>query len=233
MSHAHPHSHDLIRSALADVVTLAEQPRVVVRAEEHQAPSDCGTVVLDYLDHNEAGLALEHLIYVIGEFDLPIGAGTYDTISAAATLLETDPSRLRGINPNQDPIDSLQTLSRVAQDSYTLGVKLLNDRWIDKEHKGPFPGTHLAELRAEAARPLLNLVEQFEPAMQARCHRPRYSLVFWGPTHPVAEAALCFHCNNGRTRIASTPGWITFHGTSPAAVELLEWLKLIETEQGS
>jgi len=187
-------------------------------------------VVLDYLDHNEAELALEHLIYVINEVDLPISAGTFDTISAATTLLETDPSRLRGIDPNQDPIDTLQRLSRVAQGSHTLAVKLLNNRRVDNGHKGPFPGTHLAELQGEAAHPLLNLVQQFEPAMQARCHSPRYSLVFWGPNHPAAEAALCFRCNNGRTRIASTPGWIKFNGESAPAVDLLEQLKLIESE---
>jgi len=45
-----PNSHDLIRSALADVVTLAEQPSGVVQISEHRARSDCETVVLDYLD---------------------------------------------------------------------------------------------------------------------------------------------------------------------------------------
>lgn len=231
MPRGHPNSHDLIRSALQDVVALAEQPLVVTHIGENRTRSECGPIVQDYLDHNEAGLAVEHLIYAIGEADLPIGPETYDAISSATDLLGVDPSKLLGINPTQEPIDSLQTLSQISNDTYTLAVKLLrDDHWIGKDHKGPFPGTHLAELTGKDARPLLDLVRQFEPATEARCHMPRYSLVFWGPQHPVAEAALCFHCNNGQTRIASELGWISFDAKASPATELLQWMKLIEAE---
>jgi hypothetical protein len=231
MSRGHPNSHDLIRSALHDVVALVEQPLVVIQIDEDRTRSACRQTVLDYLDHNEAGLAVEHLIYAIGEADLPIGDKTYDAITAAVDILGVDQSKLRGINPSQEPINTLQALSQVSDDTYTLAVKLLqDDHWIGENHKGPFPGTHLAELRGEEARPLLDLVNQFEPAEQERCHLPRYSLVFWGPNHPVAEAALCFQCNNGRTRIASELGWINFDGKAAPATELLEWMKLIEAE---
>lgn len=54
-------------------------------------------VVEDYLKHGEPGLALDHLIYMIGEPGLPISAETHRRLVEAAQLLGTADSRLEGL----------------------------------------------------------------------------------------------------------------------------------------
>ena len=224
--------YDLIRLALTDVVTLIAEPSGVVPLEGNNARSNCEKIVMDFLDHNEAELALEHLIYVINEADLAIGASTFETIESAASLIGMDALKYRAINPKQQPINTLDQLRTVTRQTYTLAVKLLSTEWVDTaSHSGPFRGAHLAELAGGEATPLLELLNQLEPATQARCHTPRHSLVMWGPDLPVSEVALCFRCNNARTRIGNVLGWISFDGKSSPARELLEWIELIEQDR--
>ena len=227
-----PTIDDLIRSALADVVTLIAEPSVVVPFEVSSARSDCEEIVLDYLGHNEAEVALEHLIYVVGEADLPIQTSTFETIESAATRMEMDAVKYRGIDPRQQPLNTLHQLQQVLRQTHTLAVKLLATEKLDAaSYSGPFPGTHLVEFAGDAATPLLDLLNQLEPASEARCHTPRHSFVLWGPHLPVAEAALCFGCNSGRTRIGSVLGWISFDGKTSPARELVEWTELIEQDR--
>ena len=48
---------------------------------------DGADVVADYLSHGEAGVAFEHLIYMIIEPDLDLSASAYRTLTRAGELL--------------------------------------------------------------------------------------------------------------------------------------------------
>lgn len=53
---------------------------------------DGSGIVLDYLDHNEGGVAFDHLIYMIFEPPLQITPSCFDRLAALGTSLGLDPS---------------------------------------------------------------------------------------------------------------------------------------------
>jgi len=55
--------------------------------------------VEDYLGHGEAGLALEHLIYMIHEPPLAISDSTYAVIAQAGQQMKMDPAEWEKIRP--------------------------------------------------------------------------------------------------------------------------------------
>ncbi|MDQ2799979.1 MAG: MafI family immunity protein [Armatimonadota bacterium] len=61
---------------------------------------DGAEIVRDYMAHNEWGLALEHLCYMVEETGLPISAKTYASLKAAAQTMLVEASVLRGITPS-------------------------------------------------------------------------------------------------------------------------------------
>ena len=140
--------------------------------------------------------------------------------------MAVDPAKLRGIDPRQEPISSLDRLAAVVGDAFTIAVKLLDPKWtFTHRDRGPFSGRHLAELRGAEAEAIRVAVAGLEPGRRVRCHRPRYSLVMWSPDRPVAEVAICFHCRNMSTRLGTVPGWLTFDASAPAGEELLALCK--------
>jgi len=58
-------------------------------------------IVTDYLDHNELGIAFEHLLYMVTEMDLQISPEAYDHIDRAGRAMEMNP-------------DGWQSLRRIA-----------------------------------------------------------------------------------------------------------------------
>jgi hypothetical protein len=61
--------------------------------------ADGSAIIEDYLDHNEAGVALEHLVYMIHEPRLPISAGTFRLIEQAAELIGVETDLIQRIRP--------------------------------------------------------------------------------------------------------------------------------------
>ena len=62
---------------------------------------DGAEIVVDYLSHGEAGVAFDHLLYMISEPDLVLSAGTYAELARAGEMLEL-------------PEDALASISRAA-----------------------------------------------------------------------------------------------------------------------
>jgi hypothetical protein len=54
-------------------------------------------VVRDYLEHDEPGVALDHVLYMIRELDLTIPADTYAALARAAGAMKVGPETLEGI----------------------------------------------------------------------------------------------------------------------------------------
>jgi len=84
----------LVRKALSEVEELmqaaferAGESGIEGTALDQAGLEDGGAVVLDYLAHNEAGLALDHLLYMITEPSLPVSVGTRRDVLRAATLI--------------------------------------------------------------------------------------------------------------------------------------------------
>jgi hypothetical protein len=99
---------DLIRKALSEVTVLMERAFTEVggvplpySALDQAGLLDGETIVLDYLRHGEAGIAFEHLIYMIDESGLAISEATYRWIEQAGRALKMDPGlweRLRRVS---------------------------------------------------------------------------------------------------------------------------------------
>jgi hypothetical protein len=74
---------------------------------------------------------------------------------------------------------------------------------------------------SEDVERIADLWRVLRPAEQARCHMPRFGLrLFLGGT-VVAEASLCWECNNAYGYAGSDAIAFTFDATAPAAVLLL------------
>ncbi|MEZ6116843.1 MAG: hypothetical protein R3C28_09760 [Pirellulaceae bacterium] len=58
---------------------------------------DGGEIVVDYLFHGEAGVAFDHLLYMISEPDLVLSAGTYAELARAGEMLELPEDALASI----------------------------------------------------------------------------------------------------------------------------------------
>ena len=52
---------------------------------------DGGEIALDYLEHGEAGIAFEHLVYMTEATELPLPESTFRRIEQAGRALELDP----------------------------------------------------------------------------------------------------------------------------------------------
>ena len=101
---------DDIRRALLEVEALMLQAFAVV--DESPEPGsaldqgglrDGAGIVLDYLRHNEAGVALEHLVYMVREPSLPISRETFMFIGRAGRAMGMDPEAWRDIRPSAVP----------------------------------------------------------------------------------------------------------------------------------
>ncbi len=68
---------------------------------------------------------------------------------------------------------------------------------------------------------IASLWRALRPADEARCHIPRFGLRFFRDDGVVAEASLCWECNNAYGRVPSEPMRFTFDASAPAAVLLL------------
>lgn len=58
------------------------------RALAHAGLENGGEIVLDYVDHNECGIALEHLLYVINEPPLVVSEEWIKILARIAKTLE-------------------------------------------------------------------------------------------------------------------------------------------------
>jgi hypothetical protein len=100
-----------MRSVEADILeSLVEVHALIARALEQiggkpEAGSaldqagllDGDKVVRDYIHHGEAGLAFEHLIYMVREPSLVISDATYDRIRRAGATLNLNPKLWNGL----------------------------------------------------------------------------------------------------------------------------------------
>src|SRR5687768_9815672 len=108
-----PHNiNDCIKDALIEVEALMQAAFVKVggvapagSALDQAGLSDGRVVVLDYLAHGEPGLALEHLIYMVHEPDLPISRRTYACIEYAGTAMGMEKRLWERIRPTGDAAD--------------------------------------------------------------------------------------------------------------------------------
>jgi len=96
----------LIRQALTEVGILIEGAFAEVggspvpgSALDQAGLIDGVGIVEDYLQHNEAGVALEHLIYMIQEPALSISAETFQLIERAARVLGIESDLVERIRP--------------------------------------------------------------------------------------------------------------------------------------
>jgi hypothetical protein len=82
----------LIRRAAIEAQSMLDQLYAVAEPTPGSALDQAGLrdgrlVVEDYLSHNEAGVALEHLLYMIEEPPLAVSAGTRADVRNAAAML--------------------------------------------------------------------------------------------------------------------------------------------------
>ena len=61
---------------------------------------DGASIVLDYLRYNEAGVALEHLVYMVREPALSISRETFMLIDRAGWTMGMDPESWQDIRPS-------------------------------------------------------------------------------------------------------------------------------------
>src|SRR6187402_630501 len=95
-----------IRQALREVSILMERAFSEVGGSpapgsslDQAGLSDGASIVEDYLEHGEAGVALEHLIYMIREPQLPISTTIFHLIEQAAQALGLEPDFVEEIRP--------------------------------------------------------------------------------------------------------------------------------------
>ncbi len=60
---------------------------------------DGDEIAREYIQHNELGLALEHLCYMVREAGLPISEQAYASLKAAGTEMRMDASFWQSLNP--------------------------------------------------------------------------------------------------------------------------------------
>jgi hypothetical protein len=96
----------LIRAALPEVAALMTQAfdavggTPVPESELDQLGlADGAAIVEDYLAVGESGLALDHLIYMVHEPDLPISTDTFEFIAEAGQMMNVDPALWERIRP--------------------------------------------------------------------------------------------------------------------------------------
>jgi hypothetical protein len=84
----------LVRRALSEVEELMQaafertgESGIEGTALDQAGLADGGVIVIDYLAHNEAGLALDHLLYMIIEPSLPVSGEAKRDVLRAANLI--------------------------------------------------------------------------------------------------------------------------------------------------
>jgi hypothetical protein len=85
--------HPLVQCAFAQVGGVA----VPGSALDQNGLLDGAEIVLEYLARGEAGLALEHLVYMVREPGLAISATTYRLIEVAGREMEMDSKLWEGL----------------------------------------------------------------------------------------------------------------------------------------
>lgn len=97
---------DLILQALEEVQQLMESAFEAVSGTPAEGSSldqagliDGGAIIVDYLNHNEAGVALDHLLYMIIEPPLSISLVTFELIAQAAHLLDVPVEQTNRVRP--------------------------------------------------------------------------------------------------------------------------------------
>ena len=102
-----PNIEDHLRRALTEVDGL--MVRAFGAVSDAPAPGSvldqCGLrdgaeIVEDYLRHGEAGVAFEHLLYMIAEPRLPISQATYDLIDQVGRAMGRDPKTWEDLRPS-------------------------------------------------------------------------------------------------------------------------------------
>jgi hypothetical protein len=108
-----PDPYELIRSALPEVSTLMAQAFEAVGGTQVPGSGldqagliDGAEDVEDWLVHGEPGLALEHLIYMVGAPPLAISESTYALIDEAGRSMKMDPAKWEDIRPMKRPSTS-------------------------------------------------------------------------------------------------------------------------------
>lgn len=98
---------ELILSVLDDVEPLMRAAFDAVGGTPPEGSSldqvyllDGREIVVDYLDHGEPGLAFDHILYMIAEPPLAIGADTYARLSEAGLALGIHPDDWAHVNPS-------------------------------------------------------------------------------------------------------------------------------------
>lgn len=97
-----------IRRALVEVESLMSRALEDVGQDSESGSAlgqeglrDGANSVLGYLRHGEAGMALEHLIYMVREPSLPISQETFCLIDRAGRTLRMPPDRWQDIRPQR------------------------------------------------------------------------------------------------------------------------------------
>jgi hypothetical protein len=103
---------DCIRQALTEVEALMRAAFAKVdglappgSALDQNGLRDGRDIVLEYLDAGEAGLALEHLIYMVHEPGLAISLRTFACVESAGSSMSLDKSLWDPIRPHGGPAD--------------------------------------------------------------------------------------------------------------------------------
>jgi hypothetical protein len=83
-----------------------------------------------------------------------------------------------------------------------------------------------------AAQTIAALWRSLPPGSQARCHVPPFGLRFLLAEELVAEASVCWMCNNVVGGTWEGTFWFEFDGEAPASLELLAAIRAVIGKPG-
>lgn len=110
-------------------------------------------------------------------------------------------------------------------------IRIAPDVWRSlRESWSSIPGRVLGETTGAEAAALWTLFVNLPDGEQMRCFVPAYGLRAYGDGHVLAEAAICFKCNNGVTSIDGRKDSFKFDSTSQAAQDLLVRLRTLDAD---
>jgi len=105
---------------------------------------------------------------------------------------------------------------------------------VDLEEVEPFSGDEYmsaatsapsVRVSGNAAQTIAELWRRLPAGFQARCHDPPFGLRFFLGQELVAEASLCWECNNVLGGTWEGSFWFAFDGAAPLSRELLATLR--------